>query len=54
MGADSTIGEEYEAHNAMADVTSLEKLYYSKYCVCQIEYYVKIFFICHITHARNL
>ena len=27
------LGEEYEAHNAMADVTSLEKLYYSKLCL---------------------
>ncbi|XP_061190453.1 uncharacterized protein LOC133198372 [Saccostrea echinata] len=38
------LGEEYEAHNAMADVTALEKLYYSKLCLSEMNIIVGMLF----------
>lgn len=48
------LGEEYEAHNAMADVTSLEKLYYSKLCLSDRTLCENIFYLSYYTCKESL
>lgn len=48
------LGEDYEAHNAMADVTALEKLYFSKLCLFESAMCENIFYLSYYTCKESL
>ncbi|XP_062614362.1 uncharacterized protein LOC134276101 [Saccostrea cucullata] len=48
------LGEEYEAHNAMADVTALEKLYYSNLCLSESAVSENVFYLSYYTYKESL